>query len=151
MRREHALNERLLTASGPVNPHAIHGELGNWMTENVTVIRYNSKLKKTDEKIQELLDQYRQMHVPDVGDWANRELLFARQLYHMLQLARVITLGAWRRNESRGAHYKPEFPDRDDANWLKTTKTKFRGPDEEPEFSYEEVDTQFVKPRPRKY
>ena len=40
----------------------------------------------------------------------------------MLILARVITIGAFYRNESRGAHYKPDFPDRDDANWLKTTR-----------------------------
>jgi len=151
LKRELAANDKLLKSSDTVNPHDIHQELGDTMTENVTVIRYNSKLKKTDEKLQELLEKYRQIYVPDVGNWSNLELLFARQLSNMLQLARVITLGAWRRNESRGSHYKPEFPDRDDANWLKTTKTKFRGANEEPEFSYDEVDTQFVKPRPRKY
>lgn len=144
-------NQRLLASTGSVNPHVLHAELGEWMTENCTVIRHNDKLKKTDEKIQELLEKYKKISLPDKGQWANKEILFARQLSHMLQLARVITLGAWRRNESRGAHYKPEFPDRDDTNWLKTTKAKFRGPGEEPEFTYEEVDTQFIKPRPRKY
>ena len=44
-----------------------------------------------------------------------------RQLWNMLELARAITIGALNRNESRGAHYKPEFPERDDANFLKTT------------------------------
>ena len=44
-----------------------------------------------------------------------------RQLWNMLELARPITIGALNRNESRGAHYKPEFPERDDANFLKTT------------------------------
>lgn len=150
-RRENELNGKLLKATGKTNPHHIHEELGDWMTENVTVVRYNAKLKKTDEKIEELLERYKDIALPDVGNWSNRELVFARELQNMLQLARVITLGAWRRNESRGAHYKPEFPDRDDANWLKTTKAKFRGAAEEPEFSYEEVDTQHIKPRPRKY
>jgi succinate dehydrogenase / fumarate reductase flavoprotein subunit len=151
LQREQEVNSKLLNAEGAVNPHEIHTELGDWMTENVTVIRYNDKLKKTDEKIQELLEKYKDIYLPDQGPWANRELVFARELYNMLQLARVITLGAWRRNESRGAHYKPEFPDRDDANWLKTTKARFIGPEEEPEFTYEEVDVQFIKPRPRKY
>jgi succinate dehydrogenase / fumarate reductase, flavoprotein subunit len=64
-------------------------------------------------------------------------------------LARVITLGALNRNESRGAHYKPEFPERDDENWLKTTKAKFT-PDG-PVFEYEQVDTSLIKPRERKY
>ncbi len=151
LKRETDLNQRLMNSSGKLNPHEIHVELGNWMTENCTVIRYNEKLKKTDDKIRELIDQYEQISLPDTGSYSNYELLFARQLENMLQLARVITLGAWRRNESRGAHYKPEFPDRDDANWLKTTKAKFAGLAEEPEFSYEEVDQQFIKPRPRRY
>lgn len=121
------------------------------MTENVTVIRHNDRLKKTDEKIQELWEKAQQLTIPDKGRTANQELIFARQLWNMLRLARAITLGAWRRNESRGAHYKPEFENRDDLNWLKTTKAKFRGENEEPEFTYEEVDLQFLKPRPRKY
>ncbi len=151
LKREQERNDSLLRAAGPVNPHNIHGELGGTMTENVTVIRINAKLKETDEKLQELIEKYRSIYVPDTSGWANMELLFARQLGNMLELARVITLGAWRRNESRGAHYKPEFPERDDKNWLKTTKARFRGAGQEPEFSYEEVDLQHIKPRPRKY
>jgi succinate dehydrogenase / fumarate reductase flavoprotein subunit len=150
-RREREANDRLLKATGKTNPHHLHTELGDWMTENVTVVRYNAKLKKTDEKIEELLERYKDIALPDAGGWANREIVFARELYNMLQLARVITLGAFRRNESRGAHYKPEFPERNDANWLKTTKAKFRGPGDEPEFTYEDVDIQHIKPRPRKY
>ena len=55
------------------------------------------------------------------------------------------------RDESRGAHYKPEFPDRNDEKFLKTTKATFTGAVEGPRFEYEEVDTQFIKPRPRSY
>ena len=67
----------------------------------------------------------------------------------MLQLARVITLGALNRNESRGAHYKPEFPDRNDENWLRTTVAEYS--DEAPVFSYEQVDISLVEPRKRDY
>jgi len=67
----------------------------------------------------------------------------------MLELARVITLGALNRNESRGAHYKPDFPDRDDENFLKTTIAEYSG--EGPVFSYEQVDTSLIKPRKRDY
>jgi succinate dehydrogenase / fumarate reductase flavoprotein subunit len=67
----------------------------------------------------------------------------------MLELARVITLGALARNESRGAHYKPDFPARDDAHWLKTTLAKFTPAG--PELSYEKVDTSLLVPRERKY
>jgi succinate dehydrogenase / fumarate reductase flavoprotein subunit len=67
----------------------------------------------------------------------------------MLHLARVITLGALNRNESRGAHYKPEFPDRNDEEWLKTTIAEYS--DEAPVFSYEPVDVSLVEPRKRDY
>jgi len=73
----------------------------------------------------------------------------ARQLRNMMDLARVITLGALNRNESRGAHYKPDFPDRDDANWLKTTIAEYSG--EGPVFSYEPVDISLIPPRKRDY
>jgi len=69
----------------------------------------------------------------------------------MLVLARVITLGALRRDESRGAHYKPDFPDRDDERFLKTTRARYAGPSAAPDFSYEDVDIQYIKPRPRRY
>ena len=67
----------------------------------------------------------------------------------MLELARVITLGALNRNESRGAHYKPDFPDRDDEDLLKTTIAEYSG--EAPVFSYEAVDISLIEPRKRDY
>ena len=77
--------------------------------------------------------------------------MFTRQLYNMLQLARVMTQGALLRDESRGSHYKPEFPDRDDANFLKTTKAFFAPDADEPRFEWEPVDTSLIPPRPRRY
>jgi succinate dehydrogenase / fumarate reductase flavoprotein subunit len=68
----------------------------------------------------------------------------------MLHLARVITLGALNRNESRGAHYKPDFPNRNDEEFLKTTMAKFNGYDA-PIFHYEEVDVSLIPPRIRDY
>ena len=69
----------------------------------------------------------------------------------MLELARVIVQGARLRDESRGAHYKPDFPERNDERFLKTTKASYTGSAESPRFEYEEVDTQFIQPRPRRY
>ena len=119
------------------------------MTDNVTVVRYNDRLKKTDEKIQELMERYQKINMVDTSKWSNQAGPFTRHLWNMLQLARVITLGAYNRNESRGAHYKPEFPDRNDEEWLKTTKAKFTP--EGPVFEYEPVDVSLIKPRPRRY
>ena len=99
----------------------------------------------------ELLERYQRINLSDKEMWANTSFVFARQLYNMLQLARVITQGAALRNESRGAHYKPEFPERDDVNFLKTTKAYFAPDADEPRFDFEPVDTSLIKPRPRKY
>jgi succinate dehydrogenase / fumarate reductase flavoprotein subunit len=93
------------------------------MTKTATVIRYNQALRETDAKLVELLERFRNINLSDRSQWANTTVVFARQLYNMLQLARVIAQGAAMRDESRGAHYKPDFPERDDKNWLKTTKT----------------------------
>jgi len=67
----------------------------------------------------------------------------------MLHLARVITLGALNRDESRGAHYKPEFPERDDERFLKTTIATWTP--EGPQLTYEDVDISLIKPRKRDY
>ena len=95
------------------------------MTEHATVIRYNKDLKEADEKIVELLERYQNVNLSDKSQWANTSFAFARQLNNMLQLARMITLGALLRDESRGAHYKPDFPERNDEQFLKTTKASF--------------------------
>jgi len=72
-----------------------------------------------------------------------------RELGNMLVLAKVITLGAIARNETRGAHYKPEFPNRDDANWLKTTIASWDAG--KIKLDYEAVDTSLIPLRERKY
>lgn len=140
---------RLRKMDGTENVYVLARELGEAMTANVTVIRDNDKLRATDDKLVELKDRWAHLGLHDRSEWANQEISFIKQLWNMLELARAITLGALRRDESRGAHYKPAFPDRDDAEWLKTTKARWTS--DGPEFSYEAVDTSLIKPRARKY
>ncbi|HEX8282282.1 MAG TPA: succinate dehydrogenase flavoprotein subunit [Pyrinomonadaceae bacterium] len=149
LRRQQEINTGLLQQKGSENQYVLHDEMGKWMTDNVTVVRYNDKLKATDDKLLELIDRYRSISLNDSNMWATHALPHARQLYNMLQLARVITLGALNRNESRGAHYKPDFPNRDDENFLKTTIAEFSG--EGPVFSWEAVDVGLIEPRKRDY
>lgn len=139
-----------LKMNGTENAYVLHKELGEWMTDNVTVVRYNDKLQATDDKIVELLERYENINIIDTQQWSNQGATFTRQLKNMLYLARVITLGALNRNESRGAHYKPDFPNRDDENFLKTTMAKFDG-HSAPIFHYEEVDVSLIPPRTRDY
>lgn len=149
VKQQQALLEKIYKSDGPENVYQLHAELGKWMTENVTVVRYNKRLQETDDKIQELIQRWSKIRLADKSSWANQELVFTRQLWHMLQLSRVITLGALARNESRGAHYKPEFPERDDEKWLKTTLAKYTAAG--PQLSYQGVDTSLINPRPRRY
>lgn len=141
--------QKIMSMDGKENAYVIHKELGEWMTDNVTVVRTNAKLLKTDEKIQELMERYQNININDTAKWSNQGASFTRQLENMLHLARVITIGAYNRNESRGAHYKPEFPERNDEEFLKTTMAKFT--EEAPQFHYEDVDTSLIQPRKRDY
>ncbi|HKR00211.1 MAG TPA: succinate dehydrogenase flavoprotein subunit [Pyrinomonadaceae bacterium] len=149
LKRQEEINDALVKQSGKENQYVLHEEMGKWMTDNVTVVRYNDKLKATDAKLLELLDRYRHISINDSNLWATMALPHARHLKNMLELARVITLGALNRNESRGAHYKPDFPNRDDENFLKTTIAEYSG--EGPVLSYEAVDISLIKPRKRDY
>jgi len=140
---------RLARMDGVENPYRLHDELGRCMLENVTIVRDNARLRATDAKLQELLERWGRASVLDHGQWANAPLSFLNQLWNMLQMARVVTLGALARDESRGAHYKPEFPNRDDAKWLKTTIAEFGG--DGPRFHYDPVDVSLCAPVARKY
>jgi succinate dehydrogenase / fumarate reductase flavoprotein subunit len=147
--RQQEINDRLLHQDGSENPISLWKELGAWMTEHVTVVRYKKDLERTDAKVQELLERYKKINVQDRTQWSNQTLNFVRELYNMLVLARAITLGALARNESRGAHYKPDFPERDDRSWLKTTRAHYeRG---SIRLAYEPVDVSLIPPRARRY
>ncbi len=149
LQHQQEINDQLIKQSGTENQYQLHQEMGKWMTDNVTVVRYNEKLKATDNKLLELMDRYKRISINDSNLWATMALPHARHLDNMLELARVITLGALNRNESRGAHYKPEFPERDDDNFLKTTIAEYSG--EGPVFSYDPVDVSLIEPRRRDY
>ena len=149
--RQAEMNQQLMKNEGNENPFKLWRELGVTMTEHATVIRYNKGLKQADEKIVELLDRFQNVSLADRAQWANTSFAFTRQLYNMLELSRVVVQGALLRDESRGAHYKPDFPDRNDEKFLKTTKASFTGNPCGPRFEFEPVDAQYIKPRPRRY
>jgi len=146
---EEARKHELLSRSGPENVHRLHDELSDWMVRNVSVKRDNTNLQKTIDHIKQLRERYKHITLDDKGSRLNQTYTFAAQFGPMLELALVITKGALLRNEFRGAHFKPEFPERDDAHWLKTTIATYN-PDE-PVISYEPVDTRHLSPVKRDY
>lgn len=149
LKRQQDANDAIIKSEGGENQYKLHEELGKVMTDNVTVVRYNDRLQATDDKIRELQERFGRISINDSNLWATQAIPHARQFKNMLELARVITLGALNRNESRGAHYKPDFPDRDDDNFMKTTIAEYST--EAPVLSYEPVDVSLVEPRKRDY
>lgn len=148
-KQQEAKFDRLLSMDGTENPYVLHKELGEWMTDNMTVVRYNDRLEATIGKIKELKQRYQKININDTSRWNNASAAFTRQLWNMLELAEAMTLGALLRNESRGAHYKPDFPNRNDEEFLKTTKATWT-PDG-PQISYDSVDVSLIPPRIRDY
>ena len=141
----------ILQLDGTENAYRLHQEMGELMTKNVTVVRNNAALTETLVKLEEIDERLSRIGVQDKATWSNANVPFVRQLHGMVDLAKVITKGALERNESRGSHFKPEFPDRNDEEWLKTTIARYDAASHSPVLSYEKVDTSLITPRKRDY
>ncbi len=114
----------LMASEGQENVGAIAAEMQEMMMDNVSVFRTADGLKAALEKIGELKDRYRNISVQDKGNCFNRDLLDALELGNMLDLAEIIAMGALYREESRGAHSREDFPQRDDEQFLKHTMVR---------------------------
>ncbi|HLM46137.1 MAG TPA: succinate dehydrogenase flavoprotein subunit [Myxococcaceae bacterium] len=153
---------------GKENAYGLTKELGDLMTENCTVVRYNDRLKKTVERIRDFKARWNNCNALDTGNVGNRSISYINQLWNMFELAEVIAKSALMRDESRGAHYKPEFslPEpkskdpREDSEWMglwkkrhekwaKTTMANYTV--EGPKISYEDIATPVLDPEPRWY
>ncbi len=154
--------------AGSENPFKIHEELGDLMIRTCTIVRNNSDLKPTLDKLNEFSERWKNCNVLDTGHARNLSVLFLNHLQNMLELAKVIAKGALMRDECRGSHYKPDFkleqpkdpnsPEyqeylhkwhEQNEKWLKTTIAQWT--ENGPEITYEEIDTSLVKPVPRRY
>lgn len=150
-REEQAAYDTLLAMDGLVNPYELYQRMATLMTENVTVVRYNDALAHTLDELDEIAREYEQIGIHDNSTWNNTTTVFVRELGAMIELAKVITAGALARDESRGSHYKPEFPERDDEAWLKTTLAEYDAQTKRPRLAYEPVDVSLIEPRKRDY
>lgn len=148
---EEAKRDAILSRRGPENIFKLHDELAEWMVKFVTVTRNNSDLLRTLEKIKEIRERQANIQLADTGRFANQSFIFASQFEPMLEIAHVITKCALLRNESRGAHSKSEFAQRNDTEWLKTSIAVWNPKTKEPEVSYIPVNTKYVHPVLRDY
>lgn len=111
--------EAILSSTGGESVGAIRKELQEEMMDKVSVFRTGAGLEAMSRKIRELRDRYRKVQVRDKSKSYNTEMLEAWELGSLLDLAEVTTLAALERRESRGGHFREDFPERDDANFLK--------------------------------
>jgi succinate dehydrogenase / fumarate reductase flavoprotein subunit len=141
----------LLGNKGTENPYLLWQEMGKWMTENCTVVRYNQKLQATLDKCQEWKNRYKKVKLSDTGMWTNQNLSFARATRDMILQSEAVLKAALARDESRGAHYKPDFPDRHDEQFLKATLATYDPATDSAQITYGPVNTSLVTPRARTY
>jgi succinate dehydrogenase / fumarate reductase flavoprotein subunit len=143
--------DRLIETRGSESPYQIGHEMGEEMSEACTVIKSEARLKQTRVKILELRERFQSIGLSDTGMWTNQNLAYARALGDMLKLALVMIDGSLERKESRGAHYRTDYLERDDENFLKTTTAVYDAQTGEPRVDFEPVEIGLVAPRARTY
>lgn len=149
LEHEELFKKDLFSRQGSENVFKLHEEMSDELVQHVTVKRSNVELEKTLQFIQSIRDRYEKISLADKGSVLNQTYIFANQFKYMLELGLAITKGALLRDEFRGSHFKPEFPERDDVNFLKKTIATYEP--SEPKISYEPVDTRHLHPIKRDY
>ena len=144
-----ALISALKNSGGKERPADIRDALQDEMMDKASVFRDAKGLTAMREKLRELRARYRQTKIEDQSACYNTELLEVIELGGLLDLAEVLVESALARQESRGAHFREDFPKRDDPNWLKHTLA-YKG-EKRVDFKYKPVTITKFEPKERKY
>ena len=146
---ERRIWDGLLNRDGGEDIARIAEDLRITMDSDVGVFRNGPDLVEAMKKIKSIEDRYRRITLVDKSSVFNLELTRALEVGFMIDLAEIIAKGALMRKESRGAHYRKDFPERDDANFLKHTIARYTKGGVELE--YTPVTITKWKPAPRVY
>lgn len=148
---ERAVKKLERLRDGSKGPHVgpFYAEMQETMMRNVGVYRNEGQMQKAVADIQGLRDRFHDVRVEDASAAFNSDLLGILELESLLDLSLVTAAGAVNRQESRGAHSREDYPDRDDSNWLKHTLASLEG--NGVKIDYKEVDTSIWEPKPRTY
>jgi len=133
------------------NPYQIAKELGDEMTAASTVVKTGARLEQCLAKLASLKERYGRVRLGDSAAWTNQTLSFTRALGDMIELGEVIALGGLLRKESRGAHFRTDYQERDDANFMKSTVAKFNARTGKHEIEFQEISAGVIRPRLRTY
>ncbi|RZD14836.1 MAG: FAD-binding protein [Candidatus Acidulodesulfobacterium ferriphilum] len=150
IKRDEEIFEKLKKSNGKERHGLLKAELQEEMRANVGVFREEKAMKKAVKKIEELKERAKNIGVDDKSKLFNTDIVEAFEFSNILLIAEVIANGAILRKESRGAHYRNDYPERDDENWLKHTLATL-GDNGNIKFDFSEVSITKFKPQPRTY
>ncbi len=134
--------------SGPHGGH-ITDEMQTVMMEKVGIYRNDGDMQEAVDALKELRARYQTARIQDTSQQFNTDLLELIELGNLLDLSLITAVSAQNRQESRGAHSREDYPDRDDDNWLKHTLAYLEG--DQVRIDYKTVDTSIWEPKPRTY
>ncbi|MFC1543706.1 succinate dehydrogenase/fumarate reductase flavoprotein subunit [Gemmatimonadota bacterium] len=146
---EKRLFDELLKMDGPEDPYVLRRELRTMMDKNMGVYRTGEGMDEGARVLEDLRARYQNIRVKDPGRFYNTNLFHVLELENMLDVSDVMLTGGRARTESRGAHSRRDFTERDDENWLKHTLVWKKG--EELSLDYKPVTITKWKPVERKY
>ncbi|MEO6351066.1 MAG: FAD-binding protein, partial [Candidatus Limnocylindrales bacterium] len=131
------------------NAHKIRLELADMMMDRCGVFRTREGLASLSLDLRELRGRYANVRVSDRGKVFNTDLLEAREVGYLLDCAETTVAGALAREESRGAHFREDFPERNDTDWL--THSLAKKAEGGPDITYKPVTITKFEPKPRTY
>ena len=140
---------RLTEGSSDNHGGHIRDQMQTVMMEKVGIYRNDQDMQAALEEVQQLRTRYLEVRVQDTGKQFNTDILELIELGNLLDLSLITTASALNRTESRGAHSREDFAERDDNNWLKHTLAYLEG--DTVRIDYKPVDTSIWEPKPRKY
>ena len=143
--------KNLLTSKGKENVFDLRKQMEETLLLNVGIFRTETELKAAVDKLSELYARSKNLALRSNGLGPNPEVSAALRLPGMLRLALCISCGALNRTESRGSHFREDYPKRDDANWLKRTLAYWRPGADLPDLQYESITITELPPGDRGY
>ena len=146
LQREQSKLGALIDGNGTENAALLMAEMQHIMTAKVGIFRNGGRLEEAVDELQKLLRRSRNIGLRYKARGANPELVTAYRVQKMLKLALCIAYGALERTESRGAHFREDFPRRNDAEWLKRTLATWKNAaDSLPSLSYEQLNVKTME------
>jgi succinate dehydrogenase / fumarate reductase flavoprotein subunit len=141
---------KVLSNKGNEKVYALRTELQEWMMDKCGIFRNEADLKAMIVKLNEIKERFKNIEIQDKGKIFNTDLMEAIELENLIYNAEATVYSALNRNESRGAHTREDFPNRDDKNWMNHSFI-YKNDNGEPKITLKPVTVVRYQPMERKY